>query len=135
MAIDPVMEPVHTSLGRIAATSKHFARLLLTIGENRIELLGVALQEERELLLRVLLLALGVGTLGLLVGMTLTGAIVVYLWAYSPVIVFLSLAGLYGLIGLLLAWRLKRLLRNFHPLSSSLDQLQKDRADLEELFP
>ena len=82
MATDPVMEPIGSSLWRIAATSKHFARLLLTIGENRLELLGVALQEERELLLRVLLLALGVGTFGLLVGMTLTAAIVVYLWAY-----------------------------------------------------
>ena len=129
------MESVGNSLGRIAATSKHFARLLLTIGENRLELLGVALQEERELLLRVLLLALGVGTFGLLVGMTLTAAIVVYLWAYSPVVVFLSLAALYGIIGLLLSWRLKRLLRNSQPLSSSLDQLQKDRASLEEFLP
>lgn len=128
------MDPVGNSLGRIAATSKHFARLLLTIGENRLELLGVALQEERELILRVLLLALGVGTFGLLVGMTLTAAIVVYLWAYSPVVVFLSLAALYGIIGLILSWRLKRLLRNFKPLSSSLDQLQKDRASLEEFL-
>ena len=54
MAIEPVMEPVGHSLGRIAATSKRFARLLLAIGENRLELLGVALQEERELLLRAL---------------------------------------------------------------------------------
>ena len=135
MAIDPVMEPVGKSLGRIAATSKHFARLLLTIGENRIELLGVALQEERELLLRVLLLALGMGMFGLLVGMTLTAAIAIHFWAYSPVVVFLLLDGIYGIIGLILSWRLKRLLQNVHSLSSSLDQLQKDRADLEELFP
>ncbi len=125
------MEPVGTSLGRIAATSKRFARLLLSIGENRLELLGVALQEERELLLRVLLLALGVGMFGLLAGMTLTGAIVVYLRAYSPVVVFLSLAALYGIIGLLLVWRLKRRLKKFHPLSASLDQLQQDRVGLE----
>lgn len=129
------MEPVGHSLGRIAATSKRFARLLLAIGENRLELLGVALQEERELLLHALLLALGAGTFGLLAGMTLTAAIVVYLRAYSPVVVLLSLAALYGLGGLLLSWRLKRLLRYFHPLSASLDQLQKDRADLEEFLP
>lgn len=134
MAIDPVMEPIGNSLVRIAATSKRFARLVLTIGENRLELLKVALQEERGLLLRVILLSLGMGIFGLLAGMALTGAIVVYLWAYSPVIVLSSLAAFYGLIVLILAWCLKRRLRNFQPLSSSLDQLQEDRAELEEFF-
>ena len=134
MAIDPVMEPVGNSLGRIAATAKRFARPLLTIGENRLELLKVALQEERGLLLRVILLSLGMGIFGLLAGMALTGAIVVYLWAYSPVIVLSSLAAFYGLIVFILAWCLKRRLRNFQPLSSSLDQLQEDRAELEEFF-
>ena len=134
MAIDPVMEPVGNSLGRIAATSKRFARLLLTIGENRLELLKVALQEKRGFLLRVILLSLGMGIFGLLAGMTLTAAVAVYFWAYSPVVVLLSLAALYGLIVLIMAWCLKRRLRNFRPLSTSLDQLQKDRAELEEFF-
>ena len=43
----------------------------------------VEVQEERERLLRAILLALGVAALGLLTGITLTGAIVVLLWGFS----------------------------------------------------
>jgi len=48
-----------------------FARRLLTIGENRLELLMVEAQGERERLLRAILLALGVLAVGLLAGITL----------------------------------------------------------------
>src|SRR5579872_557047 len=51
MAIDPVMEPATGHLAQMATTSKHFARRLVTIGENRLELLIVEMQEERERLL------------------------------------------------------------------------------------
>ena len=54
------MENSINGLGPLAASSKHFARRLLTIGENRLELLMVEVQEERERLLRAILLALGV---------------------------------------------------------------------------
>ena len=74
----------HRQLGQLAATSKRFARRLLTIGENRLELLMVEVQEERERLLHAILLALGVAAFGLLAGITLTAAIVIWLWAYSP---------------------------------------------------
>ncbi len=79
------MEESTVSLGQLAATSKHFARRLLTIGENRLELLAVEVQEERERLLHAFLLALGVAAFGLLAGLTLTAAIVVLLWTWSPV--------------------------------------------------
>jgi hypothetical protein len=52
----------------------------LTIGENRLELLTVEVQEEREHLLHAFLLGLGMAALGLLAAMTLTAAIVVLLW-------------------------------------------------------
>ena len=54
------MEPPLTNAGQLVETSKRFARRLLTIGENRFELLMVEVQEERERLLRAILLALGV---------------------------------------------------------------------------
>ena len=90
------MEPAADNLGQIGASAKRFAQRLLTIGENRLELLTVEVQEERERLLRAFLLALGVATFGLLAGFTLTATIVVLLWACSPLIILLTLTCLYG---------------------------------------
>lgn len=119
---------------QLAAPSRQLARRLLTIGENRLELLTVEVQEERERLLHAFLLALGVGALGLLGGMTLTAAIVILLWPYSPVTVLLALTTLYGVAGVCLWRRLTGLTRDWKTLSASLDQLQKDRACLEKIL-
>jgi len=126
------METATGSFRQLAATSKHFARRLLTIGENRLELFTVEVQEERERLLHAFLLALGVAAFGLLAGLTLTAAIVVLLWAWSPLAVLLTLTGLYGASGIWLYRRLTGLLCNWQTLSASLDQLRKDRACLEK---
>jgi uncharacterized membrane protein YqjE len=127
------MEESTVSFSQLAATSKHFARGLLTIGENRLELLTVEVQEERERLLHAFPLALGVAAFGLLAGLTLTAAIVVWLWAW-PVAVLLILTGLYGMAGVCLWRRLSGLLRDWQTLSASLDQLRKDRACLEKIL-
>ncbi len=68
-----------TSLRQLATTSKKFVRRLATIGENRLELLAVRVQEERERILHAFLLALGVAAFGLLAGIALTTAIAVLL--------------------------------------------------------
>ena len=128
------MEESTVSLGQLGATSKTFARRLLTIGENRLELLTVEVQEERERLLHAFLLALGVATFGLLAGLTLTAAIAVLLWAWSPLAVLLILTGLYASAGIWLYRRLTGVMRNWQTLSASLDQLRKDRACLERIF-
>ena len=126
------MEPAPSNVGRLVESSKRFARRLLTIGENRLELLMVEVQEERERLLHAILLALGVAALGLLAGVTLTGAIVVLLWQHSPVAVLLTLTGLYGVAAVCLYRRLTALLRDWQTLSATFDQLRKDRACLEK---
>jgi uncharacterized membrane protein YqjE len=131
-AIDFVMEESTVGFRQLAATSKQFARRLLTIGENRLELLTVEVQEERERLLHAFLLALGVAASGLLASLALTAAIAVLLWACSPVAVLLALAVLYGTAGVYLYRRLTGLLCNWQTLSASLDQLRKDRACLEK---
>jgi uncharacterized membrane protein YqjE len=118
----------------LATNLKHIARRLLTIGENRLELLRVEMQEERERLLCAFLLALGVAVFGLLAGMALTVAIVVLLWPYAPVAALLILAGLYGAAGICLWRRLLGLLHDWQTLSESLDQLRKDRACLEKIL-
>jgi uncharacterized membrane protein YqjE len=128
------MQESTASFSSLAATSRHFARRLLTIGENRLELLTVEVQEECERLLHAFLLALGVAAFGLLAGIALTAAIALLLWAWSPVAVLLILTALYGAAGICLYRRLNRLLRDWQTLSASLDQLQKDRACLEKIL-
>ena len=118
--------------GHFVETFKRLARRLLTIGENRFELLMVEVQEERERLLSAILLALGVAAFGLLAGMALSAAIVVWLWAVSPLAVLMVLAGLYGATSVWLYRRLTVLLRDWRNLPATLDQLRKDRECLEK---
>jgi uncharacterized membrane protein YqjE len=127
------MEESTVSLRRLATSSKFFVRRLLTIGENRLELLAVEVQEERERHLQAILLAFGVAAFGLLAGLTLTAAIVVWLWAW-PVTVLLTLTCLYGVTAVFLYQRLTGLLRDWQTLSASLDQFRKDRACLEKIL-
>ena len=128
------METATVSFRQLAANSKQFVQRLLTIGENRRELLTVEVQEERERLLHAFLLALGVAAFGLLAGLTLTAAIAVWLWTWSPLAVLLILTGLYGAAGVCLYRRLTGLLRDWQTLSATLDQLRKDRACFEKLL-
>ncbi len=126
------MEPATSNVAQLVATSKRCARRLLTIGENRFELLMVEVQEERERLLHAILLALGVAAFGLLAGVALTGAIVVLLWELSRVAALLALTSLYGATAVCLYRRLTGLLRDWKTLSATLDQLRKDRVCLEK---
>jgi uncharacterized membrane protein YqjE len=126
------MEPAAASPGPFTAASKHFARRLLTIGENRLELLMLEMQEERERLLRAILLALGVATLGLLAAITLTGALVVLLSNVSPAVVLLAMTAFYGGTAFLLYRRLTVLIRDWENFPATLDQLRKDHACLEK---
>jgi uncharacterized membrane protein YqjE len=128
------MEPSSVSKNGLAACSKNLARRLLTIAENRLELLTVEMQERRERLLRAFLLALGVAAFSLLAAITLTAAIVYWLWSCSPLAVLLILTVLYGAAGIVLGWRLKGVLRDLQTLPGTFDQLRKDRACLEKMF-
>jgi len=123
---------VHSS--PLAAPSKDFARRLMTIGENRLELLMVEVQEERERLLRAILLALGVALFAFLAGMALTTAFVVVFWSVSPVGVLLALTVLYGTVSLFLYRRFSVLQRDWKLLPATLDQLKKDRECFEQCF-
>lgn len=116
----------------LAAHSKDYARLILSIGENRLELLAVEMQEELQRLVCMMLLALGVAVFGLLAGITLTAALV-FVLNYPPAVVLLYMTGIYLVAGLMAAWRLTRLLRNWQFLSDSLNQIRKDRIGRETL--
>ena len=123
---------IHSS--PLAAPSKDFARRLLTIGENRLELLMVEVQEERERLLHAILLALAVALFAFLAGIALTIALVVLLWSLSPIGVLLILTALYAAASILLYRRFDALQRDWKTLPATFDQLRKDRACLEKLL-
>jgi len=122
------------SFTHLTTASKQLAQRLLTIGENRVELLAVEVQEERVRLLHAFLLALAVAACGLLAGLTLSAAIVVLGWPYSHIAVLLALTGLYAAAGICFYWRLAGWMRDWQTLSASLDQLRKDRACLEKIL-
>ena len=126
------MEPAAFHVEQLVATSKRFARRLFTIGENRLELLILEMQEERQHLLRFLLLALGAAVFGILAGVALSVLIVVWLWTLSPAAALLVLIAFYSGKALCLYRRLAALRRDWRPLASTLDQLRKDRACLEK---
>jgi uncharacterized membrane protein YqjE len=126
------MEQANVDFAETAAASKRFVRRLFSIGENRLELLLVEVQEERERLMRAIFLAAGVAVFGFLAGMALTAAIVVLLWNFSPAGILLALTSIYAITAFCLYRRITLLLRNWKTLSATLDQFKKDRACLEQ---
>ncbi len=128
------MEESTPGFRQVAASARELALRLLTIGGNRLELLTVEVQEERERLLHALLLAFGVAAIGLLAGMTLTALIVVLFWDCSRWAALLTLTALYGAFGFCLYRKLAVLLRDWQTLPASLDQLRKDRACLGKIL-
>ena len=128
------MEESTVNVNGLAAISRRLVRRLVVSGENRLELLVVEVQEERERLLHAFLLAVGVAVFGLLASLTMTASIVVLLWAWSHAVVLLILTVLYGGAGICLYRRLTELRRNWQTFSTSLDQLRKDRECLEKVI-
>lgn len=126
------MDTISSNLTQLAASSKRIAQRVLTISENRIELLLVELQEERERLLLAILLAMAVAAFGLLAGVAFTLAIAVFFWSYSPLAALLMLAAFYVTAAVFLYARLLRLQRDWNTLPATLDQLRKDRECLEK---
>jgi len=127
------MEATTASVRHLAATSKQMARRLLTLGENRLELLAVEIQEERERLTRALLLALALAVFGLLAALTLTAAIVLC-FPNSPVAALLTLTMIYATAAIILYRRVLGLLRDGQAFAATLDQFRKDRQCLEDLL-
>jgi uncharacterized membrane protein YqjE len=127
------MRPPNPNTDRpLLEASKRFAQRLLTIAENRFELLMVEVQEERERLLRAIMLALGVAGFGLLAGVAITGAVAFLFWGLSRLVALLLLAGIYGTTAVFLYGRLTRLAHDWQTLPATIDQLRKDRACLEK---
>lgn len=120
------METTTDNLREVAGTSKRLLARLVTIADNRLELLTVELHEERVRLLRGVLLALGAAVLGLLAGVALTIAAAIFFWERSPATVVLALALLYGGGAAWLYGGFVRMQRDWRTLPDTIDQLRKD---------
>ena len=114
--------------------TKRIAQRMFVIVENRLQLLMVEAQEERERALLAIWLALGAAAFGLLAGVALTIMIAVALWEHSPIIALLVLTALYTIAAVFFYARLVRLQQDWQTLSGTLDQLKKDRECLEKTF-
>jgi uncharacterized membrane protein YqjE len=126
------METPSDTMPQLADASKRLAQRALVICENRIELLMVEVQEERERILRAIWLALGAAALGLLAGVALTAVIAVAFWRQSPLAALIILTVLYAVAATVLYARLAKLQRDWQSLPTTLDQLRKDREWLEK---
>ena len=107
---------------------------MFVILENRLQLLMVEAQEERERALLAIWLAMGAAAFGLLAGVALTVVIAVALWEHSPIIALLVLTALYAIAAVFFYARLVRLQRDWQTLPGTLEQLKKDRECLEKTF-
>jgi uncharacterized membrane protein YqjE len=126
------METPSDTAAPLAGATKRLAQRALVICENRLELLMVEVQEERERLLRAIWLALSAVAFGVLSGVALTAVIAVAFWQQSPIIALLILTVLYAAAAAFLYARLSRLQRDWQTLATTLDQLRKDRECLEK---
>jgi uncharacterized membrane protein YqjE len=126
------METPSDTMPQLADASKRLTQRALVICENRIELLMVEVQEERERILRAIWLALGAVVFGLLAGVALTAVIAVAFWRQSPMAALVILTVLYIVAAAVLYARLARLQRDWQTLPATLDQLRKDREWLEK---
>jgi uncharacterized membrane protein YqjE len=120
------MNEADITFADVAAASKRAAQRVIDIGENRLELLMVEVQEARVRLLRSLLVALAMAMFGLLAGFAFTLGVIIVFWERSPVVAIGVLVLLFGGTSIFLRLRLGQLQREWHSVPAILDQLRKD---------
>ncbi|MEY2409901.1 MAG: hypothetical protein QOF48_2571 [Verrucomicrobiota bacterium] len=121
-------EEAGESLGDLLGASGRVARRTLDIGANRVELLMVEVQEERERLLRSFHIALAAAAFGILGGFALTFALAVLLWEHGAVAALFCTAGICLGVTIYLAARVNGMQRDTPMFGATMDQLRKDRA-------
>ena len=116
----------------LADATKRIAQRAFVIVENRLQLLMVEAQEERERILKAMLMAMAAVAFGLLAGVTVTVIVVIAFWNCYPIIALLVLAVIYIAGAILFGVKLMQLQRDWQTLPATIDQLRKDRECLEK---
>jgi uncharacterized membrane protein YqjE len=116
----------------LADATKRIAQRAFVIVENRLQLLMVEAQEERERILKAMLMAMAAVAFGLLAGVTVTVIVAIAFWNCYPIIALLVLAALYIAGAILFGVKLMQLQRDWQTLPATIDQLRKDRECLEK---
>jgi uncharacterized membrane protein YqjE len=128
------METTSDNGTHLGDATKRIAQRVFVIFENRLQLLMVEAQEERERVLLAILLGLCTAVFGLLAGVTLTVVIALALWEHSHIMALVVLATLYSIAAVFFYQRLVRLQQDWETLPGTLEQLKKDRQCLEKTF-
>jgi uncharacterized membrane protein YqjE len=115
----------------LAGATKRVAWRLLAIGHNRVELLMVEMQEERERARAIIILASITAVLGLLAAGTIT-ALIVCAAGTHMLLALIILAVLYTTGAVVFYLKLDNLKQDWEPLAGTREQLQKDRECLEK---
>jgi uncharacterized membrane protein YqjE len=115
----------------LTGATKRVAWRLLAICHNRAELLMVEMQEERERVRGMIILASAIAVLGLLAGVTIT-ALVVCLAGPHMLLALIILAILYTGGATFLYLKLSQMQEDWEPLAGTREQLQKDRECFEK---
>ncbi|TVR40237.1 MAG: hypothetical protein EA402_13930 [Planctomycetota bacterium] len=129
------MQPTNGETEGLAGATHRMAKHLLVIGENRLELLHVELQEGRDELVHLIGLGAALGVLVLLALMAFTAGLIIALWVLSPVLV-LSILGLIYTLLAYLTWRsLRGRWQSWKLFEASFEQLHRDYAAFDRDTP
>jgi uncharacterized membrane protein YqjE len=123
------------TIPHLLGTAANLLRRFLVIGENRLELLMVEVQEERAKLFLSMVLSFAAAAFGLLTMIGLSAVVVLLLRDYSLLVVVASLTALYAAVTTGIVIYLARLMKDGLPLSCTLDQLRKDFARWSPIEP
>lgn len=114
----------------LAGSSRKLVQDVLAAGENRLDLLVVELQEEREQTFQAIGLLLGFAAVMVLFGFAITGAVVLGFWDVSRFWPVCSMAVLWGGVGIVVWRRLRHQIQNWQTLPETLNQLHRDVESL-----
>jgi uncharacterized membrane protein YqjE len=113
-------------------SAKRLAHRVFVICENRLQLLMVEAQEERERILSAIMVAMVAAAFSLLTGITITIIVAVAFWDHDPLIALTILAAIYAVVAVSLCVKLVQFQRDWQTLPTTIEQLKKDRECLEK---
>ncbi|MBN9693839.1 MAG: phage holin family protein [Verrucomicrobia bacterium] len=122
------MSETERLISGLTTGSRRLAGQVLATGENRLELLLVELQEEREHTFHIVGLLLSLAAFLTLAGGTLTLAVVVLLWDVSRIWPVCLLTLLWAGVGVAVYRRLRLQLEQWQSFPETVNQVRRDFA-------